>query len=272
MSNSYNIQVTNNTEENIIIVPNKKTTLLEIFTPQKNEVLIDAGHNSGGSYIPENLDAELEDYEQALSAQEKQIYEIQSFLDTVENQPSQLEQLLTNTLTELINDTLTTIKSYTFRQATSLQKLYLPKVTYIGTQAFHTCTGLTELSFPKLATMEAYAFQGCTKVHTVYMPLLTYLQASTFTDCISITELDLPKVTQMGNLSLSGCTNLTKLVLKAGTVCKMSNVAALNNTPIAKGVGYIYVPDNLVDSYKVATNWSTYANQIKGLSELEANS
>lgn len=31
--------------------------------------------------------------------------------------------------------------------------------------------------------------------------------------------------------------------------------------------GYIYVPDALVDSYKAATNWSTYASQIRPLSE-----
>ena len=31
---------------------------------------------------------------------------------------------------------------------------------------------------------------------------------------------------------------------------------------------YFYVPDNLVDSYKAATNWSTYAAQIRPISEL----
>ena len=40
------------------------------------------------------------------------------------------------------------------------------------------------------------------------------------------------------------------------------------NTAIENGTGYIYVPDSLVDSYKTATNWSTYASQIKPISEL----
>ena len=43
---------------------------------------------------------------------------------------------------------------------------------------------------------------------------------------------------------------------------------AFNNSSISTRTGYIYVPDNLVDSYKTATNWSTYANQIKPISEL----
>ena len=32
-------------------------------------------------------------------------------------------------------------------------------------------------------------------------------------------------------------------------------------------IGKIYVPDNSVDAYKAATNWSQYADRIKPLSE-----
>ena len=44
-------------------------------------------------------------------------------------------------------------------------------------------------------------------------------------------------------------------------------------TPIASGTGYIYVPDELVNTYKttdVSFGWGYYASQIKGLSELPA--
>ena len=44
-----------------------------------------------------------------------------------------------------------------------------------------------------------------------------------------------------------------------------SNV--FKNTPIASGTGYIYVPRALVDSYKVATNWATYAAQFRALED-----
>ena len=56
---------------------------------------------------------------------------------------------------------------------------------------------------------------------------------------------------------------------KSNTITTLSNVNAFQNTPIASGTGYIYVADNLVSTYKSATNWSAYASQIKGLSELE---
>ena len=52
-------------------------------------------------------------------------------------------------------------------------------------------------------------------------------------------------------------------------VPKLRNINAFKNTPIEKGTGYIYVPDNLVDSFKIAENWSTYADQIKSINEME---
>ena len=60
-----------------------------------------------------------------------------------------------------------------------------------------------------------------------------------------------------------------KLVFKNNTsVPTMDNATDLSSTAISGSSGVIYVPDNLVDSWKSATNWSNFANKIKGLSEL----
>lgn len=63
------------------------------------------------------------------------------------------------------------------------------------------------------------------------------------------------------------CTSLIAVILRAPVVATMSDKYTFQNTPIASGTGYIYVPDELVDSYKNATNWTVYADQIKPLSE-----
>jgi hypothetical protein len=47
----------------------------------------------------------------------------------------------------------------------------------------------------------------------------------------------------------------------------MSNVNVLQLTKIANGEGYIYVPASMVDSYKSASNWSTYAAQIRAIED-----
>lgn len=46
----------------------------------------------------------------------------------------------------------------------------------------------------------------------------------------------------------------------------LSAASAFTGTNIAYGKGAIYVPSELVDSYKIATNWSTYADQIYPIS------
>lgn len=65
---------------------------------------------------------------------------------------------------------------------------------------------------------------------------------------------------------------LSTLIIRTPKVCSVAATNAFSNTAIAgykEQIGYIYVPDDLVENYKVATNWTTYANQIKPISELE---
>ena len=47
----------------------------------------------------------------------------------------------------------------------------------------------------------------------------------------------------------------------------LKNISAFNSTPIKSGTGYIYVPMSLVDTYKSATNWSTFANQFRAIED-----
>lgn len=75
-------------------------------------------------------------------------------------------------------------------------------------------------------------------------------------------------ISEIGPASFRECGSLSSLVVYSESVPILSNSNAFLLTPIADGTGYIYVLDDLVDSYKSATNWSTYAEQIKSISEL----
>lgn len=66
------------------------------------------------------------------------------------------------------------------------------------------------------------------------------------------------------------CSSLEALIIRGTNVMTNSSTGTFTGSAIAKGTGYIYVPDALVDSYKTATNWSVYADQIKPLSEAPA--
>ena len=84
--------------------------------------------------------------------------------------------------------------------------------------------------------------------------------------CTELEIVDTPALTSIASSSFSGCSTLITLVLRNSTMTALgSNV--FKNTPIASGTGYIYVPRALVDSYKVATNWATYAAQFRALED-----
>ena len=74
-------------------------------------------------------------------------------------------------------------------------------------------------------------------------------------------------VTSIAATAFDTCSALTTVILRKNQVCTLANVSAFNSTPIKSGTGYVYVPSALVDSYKTATNWSTYAAQIRAIED-----
>ena len=67
----------------------------------------------------------------------------------------------------------------------------------------------------------------------------------------------------------NNCTALDTLIIRnTDTMCTLADTTTcLHNTPIASGTGYIYVPAALIEEYKAATNWTTYADQIRAIED-----
>lgn len=61
------------------------------------------------------------------------------------------------------------------------------------------------------------------------------------------------------------CYALTTVIIEGDRIITLANVDAFTKANNA----LIYVPDNLVDDYKSATNWSNYADRIFPMSDLE---
>lgn len=166
--------------------------------------------------------------------------------------------------------------------------LNFPNVTSIGKYAFYSCYFYTA-NFPNVTSIGDYAFNRCVDLKTVNIPNVTTLNgtfdtcssltdvgdlsqvvtisSNTFYYCIKLPKINLPSVTSIGGSAFKGCSVLTQVIIGT-TNCTLSNTSAFTSTPIASGTGYIYVPDEAVETYKAATNWVEYASQIKGISEL----
>lgn len=142
------------------------------------------------------------------------------------------------------------------------------RVTTVGNQAFRGFSKLTSISLPNVKTLNAYALDGCSGLTSVNLSSVTTLQNYAMQGCSSLTTLEFQQKISTQGAVWNNCSKLTTLILRSTTMCGLGNKNCFNNTPIASGTGFIYVPDNLVDTYKANTNWSNYATQIKGLSEL----
>ena len=200
------------------------------------------------------------------------------------------DSLVTRTVMEYTNSRVTSIGNYAFYWCYNLVSVNAPNVTSLGNYAFQYCSKLTTVDFPKATAVTDSVFRYCYSLTSVSVPLATYVSRYAFQYCSKLTTVDFPKATSIGTYAFANCSalltadfsqvtkieyfafqycsKLTALVLRnTSEVCSLSGTSVLNYTPIASGTGYIYVPDALVDSYKAATNWSTYAAQIKPLSE-----
>lgn len=173
--------------------------------------------------------------------------------------------------------------------AFTMDSLELPELTTVG-EYFMYENGARALEMPKLTSAGSNAFCLLPNLKKLSLPSLTAVNSSyTSLSCLSCAKVDLPKLTAVPkwgllqtnarSITLPSCTtinanaflystNLLQFVLPGSTMCTLSSSLYYQTTPT---VLRIYVNDDLVESYKSATNWSAYANYIKPISEWDGS-
>lgn len=167
------------------------------------------------------------------------------FSDSVKTIPSNAYNNFKGKVSIIFPDGLTTIKSSAFMNS-SIVKADLPSsVSSIESNVFRGTTNILTHRFPELLTV--------IQQYTYYQGGLTSFVAE-------------GKIETIASSAFMGSKLVTFVLRGVDAVATLSS-SAFSGTPIANMKGSIYVPDNLVDSYKAATNWSVYADIIKPLSE-----
>lgn len=191
------------------------------------------------------------------------------------------------------NDRITTVGKYAFIACRALTSANLSNCTELQDYAFSTCGWLTSINAPKLTTLRSSVFNGsglltfngslvtsigdgcfqnASNLTSVTLPLVTTVPSGCLRNCTKLECVDLGAATSIVRAAFTDSTALETLIIRTETLCTIADASVtLRGSKIAAGTGYIYVPDNLVDSYKAETNWVVFADQIKGLSELEAS-
>jgi hypothetical protein len=87
----------------------------------------------------------------------------------------------------------------------------------------------------------------------ITLPKVETLPSSAFYGCTSLEFCDLPKATSIGQNAFALDKNLKTLILRSETLCTLASVEAI----YALARPTVYVPSDLIEDYKVATNWSS---------------
>ena len=150
-----------------------------------------------------------------------------------------------------------------------LQKVEIgSSVTSISNYAFHYCSSLASVVIPNSVTsIGTYAFRVCSSLTSVVIPSkVTSIGTSTFYQCYSLASIIIPSgVTKIDGAAFHSCYGMALYDFSA-----CSSVPTLSYTSAFKGIPSdckIVVPDSLYDTWKAATNWSTYASRIVKASE-----
>lgn len=178
-----------------------------------------------------------------------------------------LDAALTNTLTS-IDSNVTSIVAYACRGLSKLKTVNLPNATSIGAYSFYYCTAMTSINAPNTTSLGTYAFYNCDKLPSVTFPLATTVPDHGLYSCAVLKKADFGAATSIAANAFAYSAALVTLILRrTSAICTLANKNAFTDTPIEGGTGYVYVPAALVDSYKSASNWSTYANQFRAIED-----
>ena len=127
---------------------------------------------------------------------------------------------------------------------------------------------IKEYSSSSVSKIAQCAFYSRTQLTSVEAAA-TLIEGNAFQACQALNVVDLTHTTAQVTIQASAFASLgtlAHLIIRSEVVASLASTNALSGTKIAAGAGAIYVPADLVDTYKAATNWSTYASQIYPIS------
>ena len=205
----------------------------------------------------------------------------------------------------LLPDTVTLryasqIGRYGFAEVSGVKTVNIPNVNTISQNSFESAQSLVTINAEALKTIDSNALNYCVRLKTINAPNLNQLSTNAIDNC-PMRELYFPKLRNIGSQSLYYLRNLKKVTFgdvrvqsssiskcnaleildvktsssifipttlsKALIIRDITAVPTMENTVAElKETLNVYVPDDLVDAFKAATNWSAFGDRIKPLS------
>ena len=146
--------------------------------------------------------------------------------------------------------------------SSALVSAVIDKKIDITESMFYNCRSLTSVTFKEGAeSMGKAAFSTCVALEEFAISPITTIGDWPFSGCSKLKRVEFGEgLSSIGKSLFDGANAMESLTIRSATVPSLA-AALKGRTPS------IYVPANLVDAYKIATNWSTYADNIQAITE-----
>lgn len=167
---------------------------------------------------------------------------------------------------------LTTLKNHAFTTTygSSVRTLNIPSTLKTVGSGFVAKFKITEFIAP--ANISISPVEMCNTCNELIKADLTdfsgdNLYFETFAGCSKLKDVILsPRIKTLGRQVFLSCTSLRAVVVPYNGVVPLEN-NTFNNSGVKSGIGCVYVQDEFVEDYKIATNWVAIADQITPLSK-----
>ena len=168
----------------------------------------------------------------------------------------------------LVGSKIEAIETQSF-DSSVLNKITIPStIKRMGTNVFNNSKLLTEVYFydnNNLTEITNGMFANCSSLSSVKLPKqITLINNNAFEKCSALSYIEIPEnVTKINNAALrigSEKQQATIKILNKHKIVTAGNANIINNTWLEK----ILVPQNLMNDYKQAPNWSQWATKIQG--------
>ena len=176
--------------------------------------------------------------------------------------------------TQLMDNTLedfeyygTEYKAAVFVNHTGLKTVSAPYIWNLPVNSFYCCSSLQKAFLPSVSRMGLNSFSGCSSLRQFINPTPCYYDLGQhFTSCSILNKIDIyPTSGSWLMNSFNDCSNLKTLIIRGAN---RPFITTIQNTPIdMNNEGYIYVQQDMIDSYKSASNWSDFAERFRAIED-----
>ena len=190
----------------------------------------------------------------------------------IENIPSgggELDDYMSGNIPEIVCHA-TRLGHGAFAFMNGVKTVYIPDATACGNYFCYQTTAIWVYAPHMSLSGSSGAFYASTTIKYALFPeSLSSPGTNGMGSTNSLEVFDVGKTNYIGNSLISDSNKALKALIfrNPTTVPSLRNKNYIKIAPFENGAR-IYVPDDLVDSYKVATNWTTYADYILPLSDL----